>query len=74
MKIHLRPTRCVFSVTLIRAERCIPSRVAQCLPEKSSGVDPDLSVSYTMKCMCPSAPVTITSIQIRMASGDGATM
>ncbi|TNN51097.1 hypothetical protein EYF80_038674 [Liparis tanakae] len=27
-----------------------------------------------MKCMCPSAPVTITSIQMRMASGDGATM
>jgi len=29
---------------------------------------------YTMKFMCPSAPVTITSIQMRMASGDGATM
>lgn len=27
-----------------------------------------------MNCVYPSAPVTITSIQILMASGDGATM
>lgn len=33
-----------------------------------------VAISYTMKCMCPSAPVTITSIQMRMASADGATM
>lgn len=67
MKIHLSSTRRVFCY----ADSSRTLYTLSCGTMFTREIE---RISYTMKCMCPSAPVTITSIQIRMASGDGATM